>query len=270
MKATRKLIPAIALLLVSAVLLSTASFAWFTTNKVVNTDMTVSVTAPQNLQISKDGTNYASYADFTPYTEVEGVKTPVYTKLTPVSSKDGKNFVLVKGLTLDQDGVLDQDLLDDVVDGTEDGEITKVTSATNAGETYYLQYDFKLKATQPIASADFIIEVKLNAKGTDTATTEAYKNAIRVFIFQNGTLVNTVGGTGAKPIVATTVGEETTYTVETAIDNAQSVAAFKGNVPQDWSIVIWVEGNDPACISGNIDADPDIDVDVIFSIKETP
>ena len=53
MKATRKLIPAIALLLVSAVLLSTASYAWFTTNKIVTASMNVSVTAPQNLQIKE-------------------------------------------------------------------------------------------------------------------------------------------------------------------------------------------------------------------------
>lgn len=269
MKATRKLIPAIALLLVSAVLLSTASYAWFTTNKVVNTDMSVSVTAPQNLQISVDnGATYKANHDFrgTPAT---------YTKLTPVSSKDGKNFVLVKGLTLEQDGVLTQEQVTALAaDAThKNGEISKVTSSTNAGETYYLQYDFKLKATQAIASEDFLIAVKLNAKGANALTDEAYKNAIRVFIFQNNVLVNTVGGTGAKPIVATTTGEgegaTTTYTVEAAIDSAQSVAAFESNVPQNWSVVIWIEGNDPACISANIDADPDIDVDITFSIDET-
>lgn len=260
MKATRKLIPAIALLLVSAVLLSTASYAWFTTNKVVSTEMSVSVTAPQNLQISVDsGATYKTSHDF------RGTPDPTYTKLTPVSSKDGKNFVLVKGLTLDADGVLDEALLAKVVDGTEDGDITKVTSSTADGETYYLQYDFLLKATQAIASNKFKIEVDLNAKGADTATDEAYKNAIRVFIFQNGTLVNTVGGTGAKPIVA---GDGDTFTLAEGIDTAGSVAAFEGNVAQEWSVVIWIEGNDPACVSGNIDADPDIDVDVTFSIIE--
>ena len=36
MKATRKLIPAIAMLLISAVMMSTATFAWFSTNAQVS------------------------------------------------------------------------------------------------------------------------------------------------------------------------------------------------------------------------------------------
>ena len=54
MKMTRKLIPALVMLLVSAIMLSTASFAWFASNdKVTATDMTVTAnSAQQFLQIS--------------------------------------------------------------------------------------------------------------------------------------------------------------------------------------------------------------------------
>ncbi len=59
----RKLIPAFALLLVSAVVMSTASFAWFSMNtKVTVSSMTVKATASKNLLISgtKDGDYLAS------------------------------------------------------------------------------------------------------------------------------------------------------------------------------------------------------------------
>lgn len=65
MKMTRKLIPALAMLLVSAIMLSTASFAWFASNnKVTATDMTVTVkTGASFLEISNAETGtYASSA----------------------------------------------------------------------------------------------------------------------------------------------------------------------------------------------------------------
>ncbi len=52
MKKTRKLIPAIAMLLISAVMMSTASFAWFSMNKTVTaTGMQVNATADGSLII---------------------------------------------------------------------------------------------------------------------------------------------------------------------------------------------------------------------------
>lgn len=53
MKLSRRLIPAIAMLMVSAVLMSTASFAWFSmNNSVTATGLTVTASAPTSLMIS--------------------------------------------------------------------------------------------------------------------------------------------------------------------------------------------------------------------------
>jgi hypothetical protein len=63
MKATKKIIPALVMLLVSAVLLSTASYAWFSMNTTVTaTGMSVTVQVPDSLQISLkgDGTGFGS------------------------------------------------------------------------------------------------------------------------------------------------------------------------------------------------------------------
>lgn len=55
MKNTRKLIPALAMLLVSAVMMSTASFAWFSMNTSVSaTGMSVTATVPASLYIDTD------------------------------------------------------------------------------------------------------------------------------------------------------------------------------------------------------------------------
>lgn len=61
MKMTRKLIPALVMLLVSAIMLSTASYAWFASNFTVKaTDMNVKVKSNARfLQISADGTNFS-------------------------------------------------------------------------------------------------------------------------------------------------------------------------------------------------------------------
>ena len=56
MKKTRKLIPALAMLLISAVMLSTASFAWFATNKEVSAN-NMTVTANANTKYLQISTN---------------------------------------------------------------------------------------------------------------------------------------------------------------------------------------------------------------------
>lgn len=56
MKATRKLIPAVVLLLVSAMMFSTASYAWFANTTTVNvTGVTLQAQAPTNLYVRRSG-----------------------------------------------------------------------------------------------------------------------------------------------------------------------------------------------------------------------
>jgi len=62
MKAFKKLVPAIALLLVSAVLLGTSTFAWFSMNKVVTVSgMSVKTSVSSNLFIANDEDNNQTY-----------------------------------------------------------------------------------------------------------------------------------------------------------------------------------------------------------------
>lgn len=62
MKNTRKLIPAVVMLLVSAVLMSTASFAWFSMNdEVTATGMDVTATTPASLEIAATSSGEWTY-----------------------------------------------------------------------------------------------------------------------------------------------------------------------------------------------------------------
>lgn len=59
MKLTRKLIPAFAMLLIAAVMMSTASFAWFSMNgKVTAEGMSVTATTPASLEIKSETTDW--------------------------------------------------------------------------------------------------------------------------------------------------------------------------------------------------------------------
>lgn len=139
MKAMKKLIPALAMLLVSAVVMSSASFAWFTMSRQVTAQgMNVTVTAPNNLMIKKTGADDNTYSEKTDIS-VLGVK------LVPASTKTGKI----------KDGVADKIDFYVVKEGeavkTADGSLftapdheTKLTAGTAATESLEgAFYDFK-------------------------------------------------------------------------------------------------------------------------------
>ena len=265
MKATRKLIPAIALLLVSAVLLSTASYAWFTTNKTVTGTMSVGVTAPQNLQISYANHNSGAWTNAVMFNDAA-------VKLTPVSSADGKSFVLVKGLVLDEDGVLGTDDLEkigvDVNAGGYAGSIDTLDEDNDgAGEYYWLEYEFQLRATTAIDGTEWVL-------GLDVAVSasEAYLDAMRIFIYEGDNLVYSSNGNldaadaDDKPIISTGSGFElgTPVTLE---DNAADVE-LAAATPKTFTVIVFIEGNDTACVSANVDTNPDVDITITFTTSE--
>lgn len=97
MKATRKLIPALAMLLVAAVVMSSASYAWFTMSRQVTAQgMNVTVTAPNNLLIMATGTSDA----FAEISTINGQNII----LMPASSNSGEKndiYVVKDGQPLD-------------------------------------------------------------------------------------------------------------------------------------------------------------------------
>ena len=102
MKMTRKLIPALAMLLVSAIMLSTASFAWFASSTTVEAKgMSVKAqSAAKFIQISSDSTTFGSAANAPDATASKSVDL-VHAKI----AEDKKTVTWYTGSSTDPDQV---------------------------------------------------------------------------------------------------------------------------------------------------------------------
>ena len=106
----KKIIPALALLLVSAVLLATSSFAWFSMNTTVTvTGMEVRTKVSSNLQIKEDTlgstTRIADVNFTTAVDESTTYTTPAL--LEPVSTTTGKAFFFTTNAKSNGDAAAD-------------------------------------------------------------------------------------------------------------------------------------------------------------------
>jgi len=129
----KKLIPAIVMLLVSAVVLSTASYAWFTTSEAVTADgMSVTAEAPTSVLISGKGqdgnfTTPASSVDFTTLVTTAN-------RLYPASSPDGEAFFA-------------PDECENFAGSAKYGTTIKTAAEEVTGGAYYHDYIVKIQNT---------------------------------------------------------------------------------------------------------------------------
>lgn len=104
MKFTRKIAPALALLIVSAVLMTTATFAWFSMNtRATATGMQMETEAGDNVLISNNTTNVRANLDTFKNALVSSA---AKANLRPVSSVDGLNFYYVNGFQVSGSGAV--------------------------------------------------------------------------------------------------------------------------------------------------------------------
>ena len=143
MKKMRKLIPAFCMLLLSAVMLSTSTFAWFSMNKSVTaTGMSVTADAPESLLISATsattgfGSTVALSSDTTvatqivPSTDTHTGATYTFYKLTDLAMKSVNEAGALTGAAGTAD-VTDNDYYDEtVVDYFKDSVWLKLEGAT--------------------------------------------------------------------------------------------------------------------------------------------
>ena len=187
MKATRKLIPAIVMLLVSAIVLSTASYAWFSMNTTVSaTGMTVNATSAASLVISNAAPTTATTTTTVNLSSTAKTLTPATHNWT-IGTATGLAYV---------SNLVDVNVNDGMAGAVVDSPVTKaddsdyykdfvVYIAANGGAA--IESDLKVKLTPPetipaailgAVAVDFYVgEVSSSAhKGTlhldgkDTAT----------------------------------------------------------------------------------------------------
>lgn len=285
-KNARKLIPAVAMLLVSATMLSTASFAWFSMNtRVSATGMQVNVNAPGSILISTQSST-ANTSDWGSSIELDGgdAATPDAITLGHVSSTNGgdNSFFTINPGSIDAEG-----------NPTSSAQVVAVDAETYASEQYgvsgtvpYVDYVFYL-ATTAATNMNITLDVENtafrdseggeidNSNGTASQWDDPLANALRFAVLTGENEVPGVGNVWLGPDNSTTETENSVYTSAGAATGDSSPAS-KGSVnqftendqlltltgtgtegttigtPVKVTIRIWLEGTDAEAVNENI------------------
>ena len=277
----KKLIPAIVMLIVSAVVLSTASYAWFSTTTTASADgMSVTAEAPSSVLIRETdeyGDTEDEFGASITFSLTEAVV------LTPASSVNGVDFFVPTKSEDAQGGM------------AYDAQIVKAENSTNTN--YY--YDFYVEIKNGGSNAIDLVLSDLQITGP------AIKDAVRVAILE----MTTDEGTGDVSYVQ--IGTNTPYAgynntanlgyvryptaqdtyaasagplFDTSAKNGQTTvlsnnttviknlgaepAADSGD--EDTSTVnlvirVWIEGQSSVCVSKNANAATDVQIALSFA-----
>lgn len=189
MKKMRRLIPAIAMLLVSAVMLSTASFAWFTMNTEVEVSgMEIKAKADGSLLISQaplsaEGTSVGQ-PSITLSTGVKNLYPMAYNALST-------NTTLKQGATLSSESadgwyVPDDNKENNIQTGLNNGDLKALTESdltkdnTGYNKYYYAEEFYIAAADEAKTNASLQIDLTALAASTVNETWKAYAAAIYV------------------------------------------------------------------------------------------
>lgn len=277
MKKFAKLIPALSLLLISAILLSTASYAWFSMNSRVNvTGMAVKTQVSDNLLVADDViTSTAKLPDANFVTNLSQVKKGF---LAPVSTVDGKNFYYTstQNVTASGDAIADTYISYNTTGlaasssadygntFSENSGITKTKVAgyvgTQGPAEGYLEYVFQLKAMNLTDSNEAIKLTQLDIEYTqDDDEVDACK-AFRVAVFvQDITTATPVGEAGTLTAIYTVSGS-TNFTSGKAVNSTSTLGdvtyassavdvatVAPGTAYYKVVVRLWLEGEDTTC-----------------------
>ena len=179
MKLSRKLAPAVALLLVSLFMITTTTLAWFSMNTVVTaTGMQVTATAGDNIMVYKTPSQVqGADKDFhnavvLPHKEV---------KLAPASSADGKDFYYVDGRNVNGAGNVIRPMEYIAYDAGSSQSVNDFNkNYRTSGSVAYTEYIFQLKATnaQDYTQELVMATLDLTYGGTTYGTQKAFRVAV--------------------------------------------------------------------------------------------
>ena len=277
----KKLIPALALLLVSAVMLATSSFAWFSMNTTVTvTGMSVSTRISDNLQIADD--DLSSTAKLGDSYFQNGLNQTVEGILEPVSTVDGLNFFYTDTANVKADG---DAITDTYIEYDADEDASDTANYENAfSENYdvrktdtalaYVDYVFQIKAINSSASAPKYVNLTgVNLLYNNRAEQDNNIKAFRVAVFaQDITSTNPSGSmtnltlktilapgsalyrTAGKAVASNAGpvdGEGAMTTSVSNLNTAANIGTVAAGQTGYFKVVVrlWLEGEDTTCNS---------------------
>ncbi|MBO4468300.1 MAG: hypothetical protein J5766_03265 [Clostridia bacterium] len=264
----KKLIPALCMLLVSAILLGTSTFAWFSMNTQVSaTGMQIKAQAEGGIVISNEAkstwtasatASHDSVAELIPTSTADVTAWYHNTSDNAADAKAGQAAATYDTLTC--------------ADGNSDGVFT-ATVGTEVKNIYLLnKFYIKSSAAEAMTVTGGLLINEVTVSGTGTSA--ALDASLRVAIKIGGTvyIYAPVANATASYVVA---GSGSTTTCKTTDKNvATSVTSIPGNAtdaPVEAQVYLYFEGEDAACKSDNIAATLDtLQVSVRFGTTAIP
>ena len=277
MKISRRLASAIALFFISALMITSTTYAWFSINSEVKmTGMQVTATAGDNVMVYKTPSQVQGEDELfhnavvLPHREV---------KLAPASSADGKAFYYVEGRNVNGAGDIVKPMAYIPYDaGSSDSVNAFNKNYRTTGSVAYTEYIFQLKATNAQDRAQELVmsALDLTYGGTTAGTQKAFRVAIFVDEFPEDpdpedaslpevsteTLVSILGPEGAVyrtnrtesgRVLGQTVGTDAHGELEMHDVSRFGESAVLGTVPSGKTyyyrviVRLWLEGEDTTC-----------------------
>ena len=241
MKAMRKILPALCMLLVSAVLLGSTTYAWFSANTTVEaTGMQLTAESATSLFIS----NTAGYADNTFKASV--VFTNEYTansKVSPVDYEDLDKLKVGTFYGLNEEQIKDVDASGKVSDAV----LTEAKKNTTDMEKNVFKETFKLKLTSTNAKK---ITVAPSFTGDMTKSPAIYK-AVHVVLVNSNSDAEIDFDMG-----------------ETTIAEKELIASMSNGVSEEWTVYAFVKGSDDDCKNDNALSELTFSIKLTFTVDE--
>lgn len=245
MKKFKKLIPALCMLLVSAVMLGSTTFAWFSMNTTVTaSNMQVQAKADQvYLQIKEKSESFTTNGNHTSIASTVAKKsilpTNVYKSFdenNPVAFAGGKEFVWVSNYSVEAD---------------KSDKAGLYTNVTTQIDSYALKFEYTIRLRPDTGASAAPGKLKVTAvEFEDASTTSGLKGAVSVLV---------VCGDYSAVYKQTTTG---TFT-KSAGDAALSAAAFASTDGTYVAVYVFFDGDNTNCKTTNIVLND------VFSVKIT-
>ena len=257
-KLTRKLIPAFAMLLISAVLMSTASFAWFSMNGAVTASgFKVTATAPAALWISEDGTanSYTSSFTFTGAGKTMDPVTNVGATNHNTDDPDGWTFNELNDYT--KVNHLGQLVVNDAV--VEDADLPDYLIDDGQNNVFMTEFYLLLEGNRESEATleKKVVSSYITVSGTNT--TDGVYKSIRVALVTSGGTAATLTKSSAGSCVMTP------HTTLGQAGAAQEFTTVTAQDPIHVYVYIWFEGTDDACYNTNAQNLDEFSVSISFT-----
>jgi len=259
-KTMRKIVPAVLMLLISAMLVGTSTYAWFAmNNKVTVTGMTVTTKVKENLMIAADtigSTAVQAEANFKNSLVQE--KTGL---LEPASTVDGINYYFTssKNVTATGDALTNAyTLYNPSTPDVFDGEYGLDNGNNTADAVPYIDYVFQIKAINGNEAAQIrLTKLDLTYGGSADAG-KAYRVALfaqtisgTIPALTSGDLITILTESGAANFTTGEAVNSTSGTGAVTYCNNTSTALIPvaANTTAYYKVVVrlWLEGEDTTC-----------------------